>query len=110
MREVKELDLPESFGLDRGSERYEGKRPLGLLCLRKTRLHSALHHRTPKVGMPRHFIADDDQLQVLELSFLGQVSLQRRERFDNAYDVLVRAIAAGGLEQAGKSRKGLFTW
>ena len=30
LRELKELDLPESFGLDRGIERYQGKRPLGL--------------------------------------------------------------------------------
>jgi hypothetical protein len=27
---VKELDLAESFGLDRRIERYQGKRPLGL--------------------------------------------------------------------------------
>jgi hypothetical protein len=30
LRELKKLDLPESFGLDRRIERYEGKRPLGL--------------------------------------------------------------------------------
>jgi hypothetical protein len=30
LRELKELDLAESFGLDRRVERYEGKRPLGL--------------------------------------------------------------------------------
>jgi hypothetical protein len=30
LRELKELDLAESFGLDRRIERYEGKRPLGL--------------------------------------------------------------------------------
>jgi hypothetical protein len=30
LRELKELDLPESFGLDRRVERYQGKRPLGL--------------------------------------------------------------------------------
>ena len=30
LRELKELDLPESFGLDRRIERYQGKRPLGL--------------------------------------------------------------------------------
>jgi hypothetical protein len=29
LRELKELDLAESFGLDRRIERYEGKRPLG---------------------------------------------------------------------------------
>jgi hypothetical protein len=30
LRELKRLDLAESFGLDRRIERYEGKRPLGL--------------------------------------------------------------------------------
>src|ERR1700732_542096 len=30
LRELKELDLPESFGLDRRIEHYQGKRPLGL--------------------------------------------------------------------------------
>jgi hypothetical protein len=30
LRELKELDLAESFGRDRRIERYEGKRPLGL--------------------------------------------------------------------------------
>jgi hypothetical protein len=30
LRELKELDLPESFGLDRRIERYQGKRSLGL--------------------------------------------------------------------------------
>ena len=30
LRELKLIDLPESFGLDRRIERYEGKRPLGL--------------------------------------------------------------------------------
>jgi len=30
LRELKELDLAESFGLDRRIERYEGKCPLGL--------------------------------------------------------------------------------
>jgi hypothetical protein len=30
LRELKALDLPESFGLDRRIERYQGKRPLGL--------------------------------------------------------------------------------
>ena len=30
LRELKELDLAESFGLDRRVEGYEGKRPLGL--------------------------------------------------------------------------------
>ena len=29
LRELKELDLAESFGLDRRIERYQGKRPLG---------------------------------------------------------------------------------
>lgn len=28
--ELKLIDLPESFGLDRRVERYEGKRPMGL--------------------------------------------------------------------------------
>jgi hypothetical protein len=30
LRELKELDLPESFELDRRIERYQGKRPLGV--------------------------------------------------------------------------------
>lgn len=30
LRELKELDLAESFGLDCRIERYQGKRPLGL--------------------------------------------------------------------------------
>jgi hypothetical protein len=30
LRELKESDLAESFGLDLRIERYEGKRPLGL--------------------------------------------------------------------------------
>ena len=30
LRELKALDLPESFGLDRRIERYQGKRRLGL--------------------------------------------------------------------------------
>ena len=30
LRELKELDLAESFGLDRRIERYQGKRRLGL--------------------------------------------------------------------------------
>ncbi len=30
LRELKRLDMAESFGLDRRIERYEGKRPLGL--------------------------------------------------------------------------------
>jgi len=30
LRELKELDLAASFGLDRRIERYQGKRPLGL--------------------------------------------------------------------------------
>jgi hypothetical protein len=30
LRELKELDLPESFGLDRRIERYQGKSSLGL--------------------------------------------------------------------------------
>ena len=30
LRVLKELDLAESFGLDRRIERYQGKRPLGL--------------------------------------------------------------------------------
>ena len=30
LRELKELDLPESFGLDRRIEHYQGKRTLGL--------------------------------------------------------------------------------
>ena len=30
LRELKELDLAESYGLDRRIERYQGKRPLGL--------------------------------------------------------------------------------
>jgi hypothetical protein len=30
LRELKALDLPDSFGLDRRIERYQGKRPLGL--------------------------------------------------------------------------------
>jgi hypothetical protein len=30
LRELKLIDLPESFGLDRRIERYEGKRPMGL--------------------------------------------------------------------------------
>lgn len=30
LRELKELDLAESFGLDRRVQRYQGKRPLGL--------------------------------------------------------------------------------
>ena len=30
LRELKKLDLAESFGLDRRIERYQGKRPLGL--------------------------------------------------------------------------------
>jgi len=30
LRELKELDLTESFGLDSRIERYQGKRPLGL--------------------------------------------------------------------------------
>ena len=29
LRELKELSLPESFGLERRVERYQGKRPLG---------------------------------------------------------------------------------
>ena len=33
LRELKELDLPESFGLDRRIERYQGKRPLGVVSL-----------------------------------------------------------------------------
>ena len=30
LRELKKLDLAESFGLDRRIERYQGKRPFGL--------------------------------------------------------------------------------
>jgi hypothetical protein len=30
LRELKLIDLPESFGLDRRIERYEGKRPMSL--------------------------------------------------------------------------------
>lgn len=30
LRELKRLDLPESLGLDRRIERYQGKRPIGL--------------------------------------------------------------------------------
>lgn len=30
LRELKALDLPESYGLDRRIERYQGRRPLGL--------------------------------------------------------------------------------
>ena len=30
LQELKALDLPESYGLDRRIERYQGKRPLGL--------------------------------------------------------------------------------
>jgi hypothetical protein len=30
LRELKELSLPESFGLERRVERYQGKRPIGL--------------------------------------------------------------------------------
>jgi hypothetical protein len=30
LRELKELDLPESFGLEGRIQRYQGKRPLGL--------------------------------------------------------------------------------
>jgi hypothetical protein len=30
LRELKELDLPESFGLEERIQRYQGKRPLGL--------------------------------------------------------------------------------
>ena len=33
LRELKELDLAESFGLDRRIERYEGKRPFGIVSL-----------------------------------------------------------------------------
>src|SRR5208337_2237709 len=57
-------------------------------------LHPAFDHRAPKVGMFGYFIADDDQLQVFELPFLGQLSLERSERLYDAHDVLVRADAA----------------
>ena len=30
LREIKRLDMPESLGLDRRIERYQGKRPIGL--------------------------------------------------------------------------------
>jgi hypothetical protein len=30
LRELKELSLPESFGLEQRVERYQGKRPMGL--------------------------------------------------------------------------------
>jgi hypothetical protein len=30
LRELKRLDMPESLGLDRRIERYQGKRPIGL--------------------------------------------------------------------------------
>jgi hypothetical protein len=30
LRELQELDMPESFGLDRRIERYRGMRPIGL--------------------------------------------------------------------------------
>jgi len=30
LRELKRLDLPESLGLDRRIEKYQGKRPIGL--------------------------------------------------------------------------------
>src|SRR5271166_4692438 len=57
-------------------------------------LHSALHHRTPQVGMFGNLIPDNDQLQVLELLFFGQLSLQSSKRLDDAHNVLVWADAA----------------
>jgi len=54
LRELKRLDMPESFGLDGRIERYAGKRPIGLYrwdldCLLAT-LSLALEDRYPYVS------------------------------------------------------------
>jgi hypothetical protein len=54
LRELKRLDMAESFGLDRRIERYEGKRPIGLYrwdldCLLAT-LSVAIDGRDPFVS------------------------------------------------------------
>src|SRR5208283_225575 len=53
-------------------------------------LHSAANYRAPQSRMAGKVVADDNQLEVLELPIFRQLALQGRKRFDNAYHVFVR--------------------
>ncbi len=80
LRELQQLDMAESFGLDRRIERYEGKRPIGLYrwdleCLLAT-LSLASDGRDPFVP-PK-----------------GRVTLKRlHDRLRAMYDAAYRATA-----------------
>ena len=45
--------------------------------------------------MTGDFVANDDELQVVESAFLAQLALQRGKRLDDAHHILMRADASG---------------
>ena len=94
LRELKQLDLAESFGLDRRIERYGGTRPIGLYrwdleCLLAS-LSLASEGRDP-------FVAPK-----------GRVTLKRlHDRLRAVYDAAYRAAALYG-DHAGTNARGPY--
>src|ERR1022692_4273203 len=53
-------------------------------------LHATSHHGSSQARVTGKVVADDDELQIGELLLFLQFILQRRERLDDAHDILVR--------------------
>lgn len=83
LRELKLLALPESFGLERRLQRYEGKRPIGLYrwdleCLLETLSLEMVDH-------PQH-----PRLRRRDIDALKALHDRLRKEYDSAYGRDVR--------------------
>ncbi len=83
LRELKLLDLPESFGLERRLQCYEGKRPIGLYRWDLEYLLDALSLEMRE--SPHH-----PRLRRKDLDALRSLHDRLRKEYDSAYGGAVR--------------------
>jgi hypothetical protein len=94
---LKELSLPESFGLERRVERYQGKRPIGLYrwdleCL----LDTLSLETTDRPLHPRPSVRD--------LAALPSLYDRLRKEYEVAYGPASPQIEVDGLTRESQSR------
>ena len=103
LRELKELSLPESFGLERRVERYQGKRPISLYrwdleCL----LDTLSLEMTDRPWHPR--------LRKRDLAALESLYGRLRKEYDLAYDPAGLQVEGDGITWVESQSLCLASW
>ena len=111
LRELKRLDLAESFGLDRRIERYEGKRPLGLY---RWDLEGLLAALSLALDPPAGYYsppANKRAIQMLQRSAASRIYLCLRQRgHGNGLTVEPDSNRGGGKSCRRPSRQNVGNW